>query len=222
MTLMNISRTSSNIQGKFPKRKRGAGYRQSLEALFLEGIQLSVPKGLDIISTLSKNNRVVVIGGVVVGCHTGRPRATQDIDVIVDKMPTPAALKKVGALVDARTMERHPSFLSFIVSSVVGDREVVDIITSKSGSYGMALRHTIDFTIGDAQISVPTPEMMIILKYTAAVNPIRSKAKQMQDWADLLAIYEANPGISVSYLEKQADSIVPGYGQDLRRKLQAP
>jgi hypothetical protein len=219
---MKISRKTSNIQGKFPTLKKGRGYKRALEVLFQEGLRLSVPNGLDIIAALSAKNTVVVIGGVVVGCHTGRPRATQDIDVIVDQVPTKAVMKKIGALVGAQKIESHPSFLSFIAASVVGEREVLDVITSKSGSYGLALRHTIDFTIGTTSISIPTPEMMIILKYTAAVNPIRPKAKQMQDWADLLAIFAANPGMSVSYLEKMADSIVPGYGQDLRRKLLEP
>ena len=61
--------------------------------------------------------------------------------------------------------------------------------------------------------------MLIVLKYTAAVNPIRSLAKKSQDWADIYSIIDVNDKMNIQSIIRMANSIVPGYGDDLERKI---
>jgi hypothetical protein len=217
---MNQKKHSSNEQGKRPIIKKGGKYTQSLEALFVDGIRMSVCESLDVIEILnSEGIDNVVIGGIVVGCHSGRPRATQDLDIIVKSLPEDKVLKKIGKIVKSKRLEIHPSFISFIIKSVVGDREIVDLITSRAGSYGQVFDNYIILKINSISIKIPTIEMLVVLKYTAAVNPIRSFPKQSQDWADIYSIIDANRSINVESMIRMANDVVPGYGDDLFAKV---
>ena len=218
---MNIKRIKGNRQGKYPRLLRNKNYQQALEALFVEGSRMAGADAVGVSRILTESGiRSVMIGGLVVGCHSGRPRATQDIDVIVDAVTLPSdVLKKLGLLVGSKKLERHPSFISFIKKTILGDREVLDIITSKAGSYGMVFENCLKLQIAGIEIQIPSAEMMVVLKYTAAVNPVRQKAKQAQDWADIFAILDANSKISVYTVAYLADLVVPGWGEDLANKI---
>lgn len=216
---MNRTTRQTHAQGRTPNmgsQGKGANYRRSLATLFQEGVRQSVPATLEVLAALEAGGiTAVVIGGVAVGCHSGRPRATIDLDLIVSTVPKPRTLTKIGKIVNAVRLEKHPSFLTFMAKSVVGDREVVDLITAKAGSYGLTFDHTIELAIDGIRVLIPTAEMLVVLKYTAAVNPIRSKSKQAQDWADIYAILDANSKISLPTMVHLADLVVPGYGEDL-------
>ena len=218
--IMNQIKVDSNEHGKRPVIKKGSKYTQALEALFIDGVKMSVNESVDIINVLNNEGiENIVIGGIVVGCHSGRPRATQDIDIIIGSEPKPAVIKQIGKIVKSKKVEIHPSFISFIVKSVVGDREIVDLITSRAGSYGLVFNNFIEIKINSTLIKIPTVEMLIVLKYTAAVNPIRSLAKKSQDWADIYSIIDVNDKMNIQSIIRMANSIVPGYGDDLERKI---
>jgi len=217
---MKYKKNDGNIPVVRISDLRGVKYRQSLEALFVDGIQMSVKSSLAVISEINKANiPCVVIGGIVVGCHTGRPRATQDLDLIVDHEPGKAVLNRIGKIVGAEKVEKYDSFLSFVVDSPIGSREIVDLITSKAGSYGMVFDNYLEIMISGVSIKIPTVEMMIVLKHTAAVNPIRTKSKQAQDWADIFAMLDVNKKINVQAVIRMANSVVPGFGDDLKRAI---
>ncbi len=220
---MNIKKVKGNRQGKSPKLLKDKGYQQTLEALFIDGARMAGADAVGVSNVFTNAGiRSVMVGGLVVGCHSGRPRATQDIDVIVDVLEIPKiVIEQLGALVGSRKLERHPSFISFMKKTVVGDREVLDIITSKAGSYGMVFDNCIKLNISGNDVYIPSAEMMVVLKYTAAINPIRQKAKQAQDWADIYAILDANAKISVYSVSYLADMVVPGWGEDLANKIKS-
>jgi hypothetical protein len=218
---MNVRKKKSNVQGKFPAIQRSKKYTQSLGVLFSDGAKMAGTNPLQIARVLRRNAiDAVFVGGLVVGCHTGRPRTTQDVDVIVsEEKISLKLLKELGDVVKAKRVEKHPSFLSFIVSSVVGDREVLDVITSKAGSYRLVFDNCEEISIGSSRVKIPTAEMLIVLKYTAALNPVRSKSKQLQDWSDIYAILDANPSINQELIQMLANQVVPGFGDDLRAKI---
>jgi hypothetical protein len=218
---MNIKRHKGHRQGKTPKLLKGNKYQQALESLFIDGAKMAGADAMGVGQIFNESGiEIVVIGGLVVGCHSGRPRSTQDIDVIVnvDKVPD-KVIAKLAKLVGSKKLEKHPSFISFIKKTVLGDREVLDVITSKAGSYGLVFDNNIVLSISGIKIRIPSAEMLVVLKYTAAVNPIRQKAKQHQDWADIYSILDANSGISVSSIKYLADLVVPGWGEDLGNKI---
>ena len=101
----------------------------------------------------------------------------------------------------------------------MGHTELVDIVNVPNGSYGLAFSNFIQIMVNGVEVSIPTAEMMIVLKYTAAVNPIRERNKQRQDWIDIYNIIDGTKNISIYEVKILADSVVPGYGEDLFNKL---
>jgi hypothetical protein len=218
---MNISRNSSQKQGESPRIKRGDSYANTLGVLFYEGVKLSGGQALAI-SQILTNAKLhhVFVGELAVGCHSGRPHSSQHIELLVDATALErSTVTLLATLVAAKKVEKHPSFLSFLVDSVVGRREVLDIITSKAGNYGLFFAHCTALLVGTQTVHIPTAEMLVVLKYTAMVNPIRSRAKQSQDWADLLAVVDANPRLNLTKAAALADEVLPGFGEDLRRRI---
>ena len=220
---MIVTRSRSQVQGRFPKLRAGTKYRQTLEALFIAAARMTGSDPLGVASVLQRHKiNAVFIGGLTVGCLSGRPRATQGIDLIADEARfSKKVLQELGDVVDSKKVEPHPSLLSFIRRGPTGEHEVLDIITSQAGSYRLVFANVQTLQIGKIAISIPTAEMMVVLKYTAAVNPVRPKAKIMQDWADLLTVVEANPGIKMPLIRHLADEVVPGFGDDLAAKIKA-
>ena len=220
---MIVTRSRSQVQGRFPKLRAGTKYRQTLEALIIAAARMTGSDPLGVASVLQRHKiNAVFIGGLTVGCLSGRPRATQGIDLIADEARfSKKVLQELGDVVDSKKVERHPSLLSFIRRGPTGEHEVLDIITSQAGSYRLVFANVQTLQIGKIAISIPTAEMMVVLKYTAAVNPVRPKAKIMQDWADLLTVVEANPGIKMPLIRHLADEVVPGFGDDLAAKIKA-
>lgn len=218
---MNIKRISGNSQGKFPKLRKGKDYQQTIAALLMDSAKMAGADPIAVGRVFADSGiKSVLIGGLVVGCHTGRPRLTQDLDVIVDVGElSNSVIAKLGKAVGSKKVEKHPSFISFLKGSRVGDREVLDVITSKAGSYRLVFDNYLALKVGDYELKIPTAEMLVVLKYTAAVNPVRSKAKQAQDWADILAILDANERISTYTISYLADEVVPGWGDDLKIKI---
>lgn len=220
---MNVTRRRSQVQGQAPKIRAGKTYRQTLEALFVEAARMTGTDPVGIATVLQRHRiDAVFVGGLVVGCLSGRPRATRDVDVIAGTAKFgKQVLKELGAVVASKTVERHPSFLSFIRRGPTGDHEVLDIITSQAGSYRLVFANTQDLRIANTTLRIPTAEMMVVLKYTAAMNPVRPKTKQHQDWADLFAVIDANPDIKLPMIRHLADEVVPGFGDDLNAKIKA-
>ena len=217
MEKININ---SHRQGKFPELKEGDKYKLTLSELFIDGLKMTKANGLVVAKILNSHNvKFMFIGGTTIGCHTGRPRSTQDVDLIVGNDLDDAILDEIGFAVSAKRLEKYSSFISFIVDTAVGDREILDIITSKAGSYGIALENTITLIIEGVEIKIPTAEMLIVLKYTSAINPIRNKSKSLQDWADLFSIVDANLNLKLYTIKYIADNIVPGWGEDLIMKI---
>ncbi len=220
---MNVTRRRSQVQGRAPRLRASKSYRQTLEALFVEAARMTGTDPLGIASVLQRHKiEAVFVGGLVVGCLSGRPRATRDVDVIAN---TPRLgkrlLKDLGVVVDSDKVEQHPSFWSFMRRGATGEHEVLDIITSQAGSYRLVFANTQQLKIDQVTVQIPTSEMMVVLKYTAAMNPVRPKTKQHQDWADLFSVIDANPDIKLPIIRHLADEVVPGFGDDLCAKVNA-
>ncbi|MCY7362821.1 MAG: nucleotidyl transferase AbiEii/AbiGii toxin family protein, partial [Ignavibacteria bacterium] len=162
----------------------------------------------------------VFIGGTVVGCHSGQPRSTKDVDLIIP--PDVNWKKAVGEILKlskGSKVKKHPSFIEIYENSDLGETELVDIVNVSNGSYGMTFKNLIKIDVNGIDVSIPTAEMMVVLKYTAAVSPIRTKNKQMQDWIDIYNIVDGNKSLSLISIRHLADQVVPGYGDDIYQKL---
>ncbi len=221
---MNLKKTSSNRRIKLKQLDSSSkNYKKILSGLFIDGMGIAKIKP-DAIAKILDEHLIpsVFIGGSVVGCHTGQPRSTKDVDLIIPpESKWKTAVSKIVKLGKGLKVRQYPSFIEIYEKTPLGDSEVVDIINVPSGSYGLVFKNLIELDVNGKKINIPTAEMMIVLKYTAAINPIRPKNKQMQDWIDIYNIVSGNKTLSLWEIKHLANSVVPGFGDDLQDKIKS-
>jgi hypothetical protein len=204
-----------------PSPTAGGGRRLPLDRLFAEGAAGALVQPAAIAATLDRLGIVhVFIGGIVVGCYSGRPRATQDVDVVLAPgSDADAAARAIAGLGKRLTIQRFPSFIAIQRPASDGGASAVDLVTTSAGSYGLAFEAGETLRLEGQAIRIPSIEVMLVLKYTAAVNPIRPAERALQDWADLAAMAAGTPTLHRERAYRLGNAVVPGYGDDLERRL---
>jgi hypothetical protein len=135
-----------------------------------------------------------LIGGLPSAVY-GRPRSTDDIDVLLRPADAPAALSALG--VDGfLTDERDPAWLFKAIDRGV----LVDLIFRTTGVTDLddemlgRLRH---HTARGVRVPLVPPEDLVIIKATAF------KERRPQHWYDALAVIERTP-LDWDYFERRA------------------
>lgn len=148
----------------------------------------------------------VIIGAHAVGVHTGQPRATQDVDVIVDDVPKAVQLlKKLDPKSKVRTLGKT---IGTRITDEHG-KELVDVLYPTGGVRGMAFKQKKTFQVGDVDITVPTVSMMLAMKYLSMFSPVREFEKRQQDLADFSRIYSQNKKIPAEPIARMLQKANP-------------
>ena len=123
--------------------------------------------------------RYVLVGALAINLYTGKPRATQDVDVI-----TGASTRARRALQEAYpdlTVEEHPVLIRFKDK----DREVLDLIKSRSGKlFGEVLRQAVSVRMVGTAVRVANLEAALATKFASMSNSARSVPDRLQDVVD--------------------------------------
>jgi hypothetical protein len=131
----------------------------------------------------AKRARWALVGAHAIGLLT-EPRATADFDFIVDTA-------KLDELIRALTEEFGPLKQRDIGAAVQLKAIDIDLIRSTDHPlFEVALERR--RTVGDWR--VPRTEVLIVLKFMAAVSPRRNRDKRRQDVADIGFVYHATHG----------------------------
>ena len=149
-----------------------------------------------------------MVTGSMASSHHGRPRATHDVDVVID--PTPGALDHFveqlsaeGFYVDARTareaLRRRRQFNAIEMRTAVK----IDLIVRKDRPFSLeelSRRHAVELPGGTA-VRLATPEDTIVSKLEWARRGGGS-AKQLADVAGVLEV--SGTGLDRDYIERWA------------------
>lgn len=184
------------------------------------GVELSKMYGMpltptDVARVLSAAKvRYVLIGAHAINLYTGKPRATQDVDVVTDS-PSKAS----GAIRVAfphLTVEDHPAVVRF----KDGSAEVLDLVKAKSAKlFRSVLRSAITSTIGGVSIVVPTAEAALALKFYSMTNPARPIDDRMQDAVDFSRAAKTQQSLDMALLQELGDLVHAGGGNALVKLL---
>lgn len=122
--------------------------------------------------------RWTVIGAHAVNTYA-EPRATVDIDLVIDARKLKTALA---------ALERE--FGSLVVDDIGAAERLMNLSVDLVRSDNHALFHAA-LEQGQARggVRVPPPELLIALKFLAATSPWRRPAERAQDIADLINVY---------------------------------
>jgi hypothetical protein len=150
----------------------------------------------------------------LVGAHAVntyvRPRATVDIDFVVDA-------KMFKRLLSALETEFGPLETTDVGAAVRITNLSVDLIRSDNHPlFRIALDSATD--AGDAR--VPPAEVLVALKFLAAVSPWRRLADRQQDAADLINVYQSQgEDFDRDGALELAKTVYPGAEKELAKML---
>ncbi|MBI3409280.1 MAG: hypothetical protein HY040_13115 [Planctomycetes bacterium] len=174
--------------------------------------------------------RVLNDGGisfVLVGAHglagwRKKPRATEDVDVVV-------ALRQVKKAVRL-LLDAFPQLEEVDLPVVVRLRHrdlgdvAVDVMKPVQQPYMEVFKHTKKVTTDGLTYRIPTLEMAIVMKFSAMTSLYRADADKFLDAHDFVVMARENPDFDKEALSELASLIYADGGKDLLemvRKVQA-
>lgn len=156
--------------------------------------------------------RYVLVGAHAMNLYTGKPRATQDVDVVTDA-PVKAR-RAVQSAYPHLTVENHPVVIRFKDEG----EEVLDLIKAGSAKvFRRVLGLVTRVRIGGQVVVVPTVEAALALKFSAMVSTARPTDDRMQDAVDFSRAAKLQARLNEPLLHELGELVYPGGGDDLMK-----
>jgi hypothetical protein len=154
---------------------------------------------------------------VLVGAHglsgwIGKPRATEDVDVVV----MTRHLKKATRALEAAFphLEAHDHGEVIRLRDRQSGAVAIDLLKQRE-LYRQAFMHTITVSIGGQSYKIPSLEMALTMKFAAMVSPNRDDAARYQDGHDFIRIVRGHPEMDRARLTELGELVYSGGGEAL-------
>ncbi len=151
----------------------------------------------------------------LVGAHAigtlAEPRATSDFDFVVEG-------SKLRAITQA--LEQEFGDLDGVDLGPALRLRALDVDLIRSTTHAL-FQEALTLVRPVADWNVPVPEVLVVLKFLAAVSPWRGRAKRMQDVVDLTVLVTAvgSDTLDEALLERLAAQVYPGGEEELKALL---
>jgi len=163
--------------------------------------------------------KYVLIGGHALSYLTGSPRATVDVDVIVNTPQVAVAVKAIASTYPhlvSKDLVYNVRFSSTRVQSHT-DPERIAVVRSSNAFFQCILdKYAAPLNARGTIIHMPTAEAAIAMKFAAAISPNRGDENRPQDQADLVAIIRAHPNLNIDALTELGELIYRGGAKELQ------
>lgn len=176
-----------------------------------------MPTVIPLVDVLRVLNRAKVTF-VLVGAHglaswRGKPRATEDVDVVVMSKH----LKKAVKALIAAFPDLEPVDLPVVIR--LRNREsqdvLIDVMKPVQQPYVEAFRNTYPLTIDGEAVRIPSVEMAIVMKFSAMTSLHRRDEDKFQDAHDFIYMVKNNPERNRQKMAELASLIYPDGGKDV-------
>lgn len=173
---------------------------------------------LDVIRVLNAAKvRFMLLGAHGLGGWMGKPRATEDVDVLVG---TRSHKKAVSALLTAFP---HLQAEDHEVVTRLRDPEtgtiVIDVMKPNQPLYRDALKHTHTVESGGQRYQIPSLELALTTKFAAMISLTRADRDKFQDVRDFMYIVDMNPTIDLEKLHALGQLVYNGGGDEIVEKV---
>jgi len=183
--------------------------------------ELYVPnliKPLDVIRVLNAVKvRFMLLGAHGIGGWIGKPRATEDVDVLVGTRGHKKAVRALLAAFPHLQAEDHE------VVTRLRDPEtgtiVIDVMKTNQPLYRDALKHTQTVESGGQRYQIPSLELALATKFAAMISLTRADRDKFQDVRDFMYIVDMNPNIDLEKLHALGQLVYNGGGDELVEKV---
>lgn len=157
-----------------------------------------------------EGSRWALVGAHAIGT-LAEPRATRDFDFVVEG----AKLRAI-----TRALEEEFGDLDAVDLGPAMRLRALDVDLIRSTTHSL-FREALNQVRQVADWNVPVPEVLVVLKFLAAVSPWRERAKRMQDVVDLTVLVTAvgREELDGALLKKLAAQVYPGGEKELEALL---
>jgi hypothetical protein len=156
------------------------------------------------------NVKYVIVGAHAANGYNGRPRATVDVDAVV-QFPKKAA-KAIAAAFPKLQMRDTPVVTRFMD----GDQEAIDLMKPSSCKlWGRLLKDAREMRTQQGLIRIPTLEGVLAAKFVLMISPLRRLPDRKQDAVDFLRIVEVNKHIDQTALKDLGNLVFEDGGNRL-------
>lgn len=155
---------------------------------------------------------------VLAGAHalagwTKKPRATEDVDVVV----ATRHLKKAVRALLAAYPDLEPRDFEVVTRFV--DRHsqevAIDVMKPNQQLFRVIFKNAVKITSQGQTYRIPTLEMALAMKFAAMVSPHRKDSLKYKDAHDFMTMVEASPDINLTKLAELGDLVYPGGGKEI-------
>lgn len=154
--------------------------------------------------------KYVLVGAHAMNGYTGRPRATVDVDVIVQH-PVKAA-RAIAAAFPELIAEDTPAVTRFKDKQT----EAIDLMKpAASPLWPRLLKDARDIRINRTLLRIPRLEGVLAAKFASMISLTRRITDRRQDAVDFARVVEANEQIEFPYLEELGELVYPGGGKEI-------
>jgi hypothetical protein len=189
------------------------------KATALSGFQvMDAIAPLDVITVLNGAGiNFVLVGAYGLAGWTKKPRATEDVDVVVAARHHKKALKALLAAFPHLEADDHE------VVTRLRDRETrdvaVDVMKPNQALYRETFKHAVSIRSGQQEYRIPSLEMALAMKFAPMISLTRDDAKKYMDAHDFIQMVRVNPDIDLEKLSELGDLVYPGGGQEIVEKV---
>jgi hypothetical protein len=161
--------------------------------------------------------KFVLMGAHAIGGWTKAPRATQDVDVLVQKSHYRKAVKALQQAYKDLVIKQLDIVTRFIDPQ--SGLQIIDVVRPYHTLDHYALKHSIP--VGKTH-RVPDLETAIASKFAAMISLTREVQKRLQDAADMAGIIAHNAAdLDRGKLEELGETVYTGGGKELLEHVDA-
>jgi hypothetical protein len=159
----------------------------------------------------------ILVGAYGLGGWLQKPRATEDVDVLVAAKHHKKALKALLTAFPDLEADDLP------VVTRLRDRQThtvaIDVMKPNQQLFRAAFKHTHTLRAGGQVYRVPSLEMALAMKFAPMVSVHRADADKFQDAHDFIYMVQSNPEIDLKKLATLGDLVYPEGGKEIIEKV---
>lgn len=173
---------------------------------------------LDVIRILNAAGvRFMLVGLHGIGGWLRKPRATEDVDVLVAARSHKKAIQALLAAFPHLKAEDH-EVVTRLRDPETGD-VLIDVMKPNQPLFREAIKHTHPVEAGGQTYNIPTLEAALAMKFAPMISLNRAGRDRLQDAHDFMYIVDNNPDIDLEQLAVFGQLVYNGGGVEIVDKV---
>jgi hypothetical protein len=161
--------------------------------------------------------RFMLLGAHGIGGWTGKPRATQDVDVLVAAR---GHKKAVAALLAAFPhLKADDNEVVTLLRDPETNAVAIDVMKPNQPLYRDALKYGHEVESGGQRYQIPSLELALAMKFSAMISLTRADRDKFVDAGDFMYMVDSNPDIDHVKLRALGQLVYNGGGDEIVEKV---